>query len=293
MSSVSTALNKFICPFVAAMGATGSANYAYVQQEKVTIAGIDYNFAATLSAADTKKLLEAFTVSGNGPANGFNVTLSGSGDLQAVLAAYIASALETSSPAAGAVAGRTLNAQLVADLANGLKAAINGAGAYASAPNDGTGPAFGAAPPNSIDGLINTVENLDVTNVSVTVDALGGALAMATGLTDARCDLIYEQIPATGLNLYMDASENQVTSALPLAGGDVLVFVWDVDLQDVVPVKSQLQVPAGQTPGTAPVSVADIAGNYTSGLHYNEPAKRCAFALTMAGGSGKITGLRA
>jgi hypothetical protein len=82
----------------------------------------------------------------------------------------------------------------------------------------------------------------------------------------------------------MDASENQVTSALPLQGGDVLVFVWDVNLGDVTPNKSQVDV-------TGAIGTP-VAGGYTSNLHYNEPSKRCAFALTMAG-SGKIANLRA
>lgn len=290
MASATTGLNKFICPFVAAMDASGAANFSYVQQETVMIAGIDYNFAATLDAPDTKSLLEAFLVSGNGPDNGFSVTLSGSANLQTVLAKYINSAVETASPAAGAAVGRTLNAQLVEDLKNGLKAAINGAGAYAGANTDPS------------DNLINTVENLDVTGVEVTVNAAGGAAAMAAGLTDAthgqnRCELIYTQIPPANLNVYMDSSENQVTSALPLQGGDVLVFVWDVDVDDVVPTKAQVDVTGANGAQAASgaqsqTTVSNVAGAYTSALHYNEPSKRCAFALTMAG-SGKIAGLRA
>lgn len=293
MASASTGLNKFICPFVAAMDASGAANFSYVQQETVTIAGIDYNFAATLDAPDTKSLLEAFLVSGNGPDNGFSVTLSGSANLQTVLAKYINSAVETASPAAGAEVGRTLNAQLVEDLKNGLKAAIMGnpgAGAYAGANTDPS------------DNLINTVENLDVTGVAVTVDAAGGAANMAAGLTDAthgqnRCELIYTQIPPANLNVYMDSSENQVTSALPLQGGDVLVFVWDVDLSDVVPTKAQVDMTGANGAQAASgaqsqTTVSNVAGAYTSALHYNEPSKRCAFALTMAG-SGKIADLKA
>jgi len=270
-SITSTTTRKFICPYIASMDASGDAMYSYVQQESVTITGIHYNFEATLSPADTADLLNAFTVSGNGPADGFSVVLSDTSKLERVLTKYIASATETASPAAGAMVGSTLNAQLVEDLKNGLKAAINGAGAYAGAGVNG-------------DGLINTVENLDVTNVVVSVNAAGGAKNMAEGLVAVpeRCELIYTQIPAEGLNLYMDSSENQTTSALPLQGGDVLVLVWDVDVLDVTPNKKQVDVANGL--GTA------VAGAYTSTLHYNEPSKRCAFALTMAG-SGKIAGL--
>ena len=257
----STGANHYVVPFVAAMDASGAANFAYVEQELVSITGIDYEFDVQLSEANSKKLLEAFTVSGNGPAAGstqFNVHLSSAADLQAVLASVINGADEAKNGAQSATS------QLIADLHAGLTAAI------------GT------------DSLINTVENLDVTAVDVTIDASGGAAAMATGLTDdAKCDLIYTQIPAAALNLYMDASgENQVTSALPLQQGDKITFVFDVDLSDVVPVKTQTAVGATDAAGAA------VPAGYTSTLHYNLASKRIAFNIQMSGSSGPFSGLK-
>ena len=152
MSASTTSANHYVVPFVAAMDASGSAAFEYVQQETVSITGIDYTFDAQLSSANSKKLLEAFTVSGNGPADSFLVTLSNAADLQAVLESVINGADEAKNGAADATS------QLIADLHAGLTAAI------------GT------------DTLINTVENLDVTAVDVTIDAAGGAAAMAAGL---------------------------------------------------------------------------------------------------------------
>jgi hypothetical protein len=256
-STATTTTTRFISPYVAQMSADGSANFVYVQQETVSIAGIDYEFDTTLDEALTKRLLEAFTVSGNG--DSAKVTLSNSQDLQDVLKAAI-NGLAEAKRAVG-VEDIGVTEQLRRDLWNGLYVAIGA------------------------DSLVNTVENLDVTDVVVIVDSSGGAADMADEMNDDRATVIYTQIPAAGLNLYMDASENQDTSALPLSGGDVLTFVFDINMENVEPTKTQTDITG--TEGTA------VASNYTSGLSYSLASKRCAFNLKMAGGSGKITGLKA
>jgi hypothetical protein len=259
-SIATTASNRFIAPYVASMDADGSANFVYVQQETVSITGIDYQFDVTLDEALTKKLLEAFTVSGHGVDDDANVTLEAPQDLQDVLKEVINGASFEAKRAVGAD-DIGVTEQLRRDLWAGLYAAIGA------------------------DNLVNTVENLDVTDVSVIVDSSGGAADMASEMTDDRATVIYTQIPAAGLNVYMDASsEEQDTSALPLSGGDVLTFVFDIDLSNVVPSKSQVDITG--TEGTA------VEGKYTSGLHFNLASKRCAFNLTMAG-TGKISGLKA
>jgi len=263
-STASTAAAKFVAPYVASMDASGAADFVYIQQETVSITGIDYEFDVTLSSANTKKLLEAFTVSGKGVDASFNVTLSSSADFREVLMAVINGAQEASN----AGTNKTATTQLEADLHAGLVAAI------------GT------------DSLINTVENIDVTGVDVTIDSSGGSANMADNLSDERCRLIYTQIPAAALNLYMDGSENQTTSALPLKGGDVLTFVFDVNVSDVVPNKSQTDVNTGANPQG--VTSGTSAGNYTSNLHYDLASKRIAFNLTMHGTAGAvIAGLKA
>ncbi len=63
-TTATTASAKFIAPFCAGMAASGSADYVYVQQETVTIGGINYEFDMTLSSQQTVDLLNSFTRSG-------------------------------------------------------------------------------------------------------------------------------------------------------------------------------------------------------------------------------------
>jgi hypothetical protein len=261
--SASTAAARFIAPYVASMDASGAADYQYIQQETVSISGIDYEFDATLDASGAAQLLNAFTVSGKGTDASFNVVLATSADFKSVLASVINGA------DAATKNNKTATTQLEADLLAGLLQAIN------------------------VDDLINTVQDVGFTNVDVTIASAAGAAAMAAGLTAERCRLIYTQIPwGTRNNKYMDASENQTTSALPLLAGDVLTFVFDVDLSDVVPAKDREDVNQGADP--AGVTSATSAGNYTSGLHYNLASKRIAFNITMPGTAGsELAGLKA
>lgn len=260
--SASTTGTRFIAPYVASMDASGAADYQYIQQETVSISGIDYEFDVTLDASGAAKLLNSFTVSGKGTDASFNVVLSNSADFQAVLASVINGADEASK------AGKTATTQLEADLLAGLLQAIN------------------------VDDLINTVQDVGFTNVDVTIASAAGAADMASNLTNERCRLIYTQIPwGSRDGKYMDASENQTTSALPLLGGDVLTFVFDVNLSDVVPAKSQEDVNTSADP--ADVTSGQAAGNYTSGLHYDLASKRIAFNIAMPGSAGQELVLKA
>ena len=260
--SVTTASARFIAPYVATMNATGAADYVYIQQETVSIAGIDYEFDITLGSGQAKLLLEAFTASGKGVDASFNVTLSNSAHFQQVLVGIIGAAVRSSN-------SKTAAQQLGSDLHNGLLAAIKG------------------------DSLINSVENVDFTNVSVTLDASGGAADMATNMNDERCRLIYTQIPwGSRVGKYQDASENPTTSALPLLAGDILTFVFDVNVSDVVPNKSQTDINTAADP--AAVTTGTEAGKYTSSLHYDLASKRLAFNATMPGTAGdELAGLKA
>lgn len=264
MSSVSTSASRFIAPYVATMDASGAADYVYVQQENISIAGIDYEFDVTLSTnAMAIKLLDSFTVSGNGVNGNLNVSLTNITDFQEVLRAVINGAEEASRN------NKTATTQLETDLHAGLYAAISG------------------------DELINSVQNLDVTGVEVTIDASGGASDMAGNMNDERCRLIYTQIPfGSRVGKYYDASENQTTSALPLLAGDILSFVFDVDVSDVVPVKTQTDINTSADPNA--VTSGQVNGNFTSSLHYNLASKRIVFNITMPGTAGEeIEGLKA
>jgi hypothetical protein len=263
---ISSASN-YVCPFIADMDASGEANIAYVQQHIVSITNIDYEFDATLSAENTAKLLNAFTVSGTGPdstgnlgagdASGsqFNVTLSSASHLQDVLQAVINGA-EADVATNG---DKTATSQLKDDLVTALKAVFNS------------------------DDLINTVENYN--GISVTIASAEGAAAMASGLDDDFCKLLYSQIPKTQLNVYMDTSENQLTDALPLQGGDVISFVFDVALGAVTPTVQRSAVGAtAPAAGETDATVTESAGDYNgTTLYWAGQSKRIAFNLTMEG----------
>lgn len=275
--SVSTSASRMIAPYVADMDASGAATFDIVQQESYQIDGVDYEFDATLSDAKSVQLLDCFTVTGKGPSNAnpadpnFNVELTDPAALQALLMSVINGEDEASS------GGNTATSRLVVDLHTGLIAAIAG------------------------DNLINTAENVDVSDVSVTIDSSGGAANMAAGLTENRCKLIYTQVPKETLNLYMDASENATTSALLLKSGDKLTFVFDIHLSDVVPVKAWVDVTTNPGVQDAPSDVntaapqadaAPVAENYTSSLHYDLATKRVAFNVQLSSGGAAFEGLK-
>jgi len=261
--SVSTTSVRMIAPYVADMDASGAASFDIVRQEEYQIDGIDYEFDAELSDAKSVQLLNCFTVTGKGPSNAnpadanFNVALTDAATLQALLMSVINGEDE----AVAVSGGNTATSQLAVDLHTGLVAAIAG------------------------DDLINTAENVDVSNVSVTIDSSGGAANMAAGLTDNRCKLIYTQVPKTTLNLYMDASENATTSALLLKKGDTLTFVFDINLSDVVPAKEWVDVtadPGVTTGGAAQADATPVADKYESSLHYDLATKRVAFNVKLS-----------
>lgn len=265
MSTAQTGSSRIVCPYVASMAASGEATYVYVQQETVQIAGIDYEFDVSLNATNTKKILEAFTVSGKGVDASLNVVLSASGDFHEVLMG----AINGSWVAKRSANSKTPSQQFAADLHTGLLAAIN------------------------IDALANTVQNVDFTGVAAYLDSSGGARDMANNMNDERCRLLYTQISPASLYLYTDGSgaEDISCNALPLKGGDVLSFVFDVDLSNVTPAKSQTDINTSADP--TGVTSGQVAGNYTSGLHFNLASKRIAINLAMDGTVGeKISGLR-
>jgi hypothetical protein len=255
-----TGAARFIAPFVAGMNAVGDASYNYIYQETVSIAGIDYEFDATLTEPDSAKLLNAFTVSGKGTDANFNVALTSVQDFKDVLIACI------NGKNVATKNGSSAEGRLASDLTDGLLAAIFG------------------------DDLINTVQDIAFTNVSVTLDSSGGSANMADGLDVDRCKLIYTQIPWQTRSSYMDASENQTVTALPLIKDDVLTFVFDVNVASVTPGKAQVDVTAATG---APVTSSTVSGQYTSSLSYTLGSKRIAFNLKIsaAAANGEVAGL--
>jgi hypothetical protein len=51
---------------------------------------------------------------------------------------------------------------------------------------------------------------------------------MAGLITPVEAEIMAQQFPESNYELYMDGSENTLTHALPVKGGDTLVFVFNV-----------------------------------------------------------------
>lgn len=293
--------NYYVCPYLAEMEMTptASATTVALAQETVNIAGIDQKFAHTLSEPNTKKLLEAFFVSGgkqnptNSSAqdiaddpsgNSLVVDLSNSTHFREVIEAAIAAAVNSAATPVGVAAW--LNSQLTQVLSAEIVKTLG--------------------------------VNIRVSS-SVTVNAPGAALNLSNGLTygdsdigKARCETIYLQIKQATLELYADASGEPSTNALPLAGGDTLVFVFDiakpaqVDVtsrgEEVINSAGSLTTINGSVGSGVPnsdaaptLSAATGSGPYnwdSLTLNFNGPVQRVSFELTMHG-SGKIESLRA
>jgi hypothetical protein len=285
---------------ITTLDASGDAHHNYVQQDTVTIADIDYQFDISLNLAQSCVLLNCFDISGNGPYDGFKVELAGEAKTgvsgQAALAAIIADALDAQAAtgAAGSWAGvakggSTLNdtdstvTMLEKDLWQGLVDVLRS------------------------DGLINTVEDVLLrSEVKVSIKAADAAAVCAAELkgSDAHRNILFTQLPNSNFMLYKDMSENTTTGALPMKDGDILTFVFDCDMLDVVPT-SQAKVPTAGAPAAAVNNAApgggsgataaappgyDPTANLTavgSGLvHYNMGKKRIALNLQVRNPAG-------
>lgn len=264
---------------ITTLDASGDAHHEYVQQDKVTITGIHYEFNAELDLEESCNLLNCFDVSGNGPNDGFAVNFAadvgGTVTGQDALAYILADALDLQgggwAPKAlgGSSAGDTDSTvtMLQKDLWMGLVDVIRS------------------------DGLVNTVEDVLLrSEVGVSIDAAKAGADCAAELAGSQehRNILFTQLPQSNFALYSDASENTTTGALPMKDGDILTFVFDCDMDDVEPT-SQIQVSKG-----AGGSAASPAGyvptgsnvNLASKIHYNMGSKRLAINLKVRNPAG-------
>jgi hypothetical protein len=264
---------------ITTLDASGDAHHEYVQQDKVTITGIDYEFDISLNLTQSCALLNCFDVSGNGPNDGFAVQLAAeaaAGQTGAVvLAAIIADALDAqaggswaSRAKGGSTAGDmdTTVSMLQKDLWQGLVDVIRS------------------------DGLINTVEDVLRRNeVGVSIDAAKAGADCAAELAGSQGhrNILFTQLPNSNFMLYKDLSENTTTGALPMKDGDILTFVFDCDMPDVEPT-SQIQVSKGAGGSAAsPAGYVPTGSNVVaSKIHYNMGSKRLALNLQVRNPAG-------
>jgi len=272
--SISTASDRVVCSQIVTMGITGSAEYNVLQEESVSIAGVDYEFTASLSDASAVDFLKCFGVTGNGPNDGFAVSFSNKPTLHGFIQGAI---MDATRALTGANADNTdentdlvnCSATLRNDLWNELQAKLG------------------------LDGLLNTVEDLNVSNVQVTLDASGGAWNMVNGLDGSQDDLnlLYTQIPQTTLNLYItdvSSNENATGNYLLMKKGDRITFVFNVSWSSTVSVSvTQDDITQG-APG-ADVTTGNVASSYLPNGAFSAYAptnKRCAFTITLGAGGG-------
>lgn len=267
---------------ITTLDASGDAHHEYVQQDKVTITNIDYEFNVDLTLAQSCALLNCFDVSGNGPNDGFKVELA-------------ADALDGST-------GQIILAAIIADALDGQGSA--GAGEWASVATGGSTVGDTDSTVSMLqkdlwqglvdvirsDGLINTVEDVllrDEVGVSINAAKAGEDCAAELAGSGPHRNILFTQLPQGNFDKYMDASEDTVTGALPMKDGDVLTFVFDCNMPNVEPT-SQIQVSKGDG-GTA----ADPAGYVPTGtnvvaskIHYDMGSKRIALNLKVRNTAG-------
>ena len=266
---------------ITTLDASGAATHNYVQQDVVSIAGIDYQFDISLNLAQSCTLLNCFDISGNGPNDGFKVELAanmGAGVTgEAALANIIADALDAqaggtwaSVAKGGSTAGDTDStvSMLQKDLWQGLVDVIRS------------------------NGLINTVEDVLLRNeVGVTIQASAAAAACAAELAGSQehRNILFTQLPNSNFMLYKDLSENTTTGALPMKDGDVLTFVFDCNMSNVTPT-AQAQVPkAGAAAAAGATTGANDPANpagYTASVNYDMGMKRIALNLQVRNPAG-------
>ena len=273
-AAVISASDYYVAPFVAALDTSGAAVLTAVQlnQLKVTVAAIQRTFKVTLDAAQTAALLNSFTVSKNG-AN-LKVELNKAA-FKAVLDAVIDNAQDEAAAA------------IPADTANGSKGRLaKPAGTVEEWLTHGLKNTL-------VDYILRTLKvSAEVASAPVSVNAGSAASqSMADGLAPVGADnsdvleAIYLQIMQPTLELYKE-DNIPTTNALPLKGGDKLVFVFDTAPLTVSTSVTQSQSNASNAASGAGASQELVANKYAqdaAGTIVMTDTYRVAFEVTMAG----------
>jgi len=277
------ATNYYVAPFIATLDTSGSAvlTAEQLQAVAVTIANIQRTFKLSLDATQTALLLNAFTVSKSGTA--LTVELNKTA-FEAVMDTVIAEAADE------------LSAEITADPANGVKGRLaKPAGNVAAWLSHGLKNTI-------VDYILRTLKvSAVVSSAPVTVNAASAASkSMSDGLAASSnvLESIYLQVKQETLGLYK-ADNIPTTNALPLKGGDKLVFVFDTAPLTITASVTESQVSSGATSGgggasvsaaglvpKAPGTVDPVTGKYTqgpSGTIVMTDTYRVAFELTMFG----------
>jgi hypothetical protein len=268
---------------VAALDASGEAALTTLEQVSVSVSYDDL-YLATLNATEAKKLLDSFTLDGSGST--FACTLTNSTNFKEVLTEAMARAEGSTYASANStpthVVGNTLQQNLIVEI---------------------------LAMFNSIyaDSLPNILQSeWDIYN---NVGYEAGAIDMAAKLIPAEAEILAQQIPEANYVSYMkggtgEDKEDLTTHALPLVGGDKIVFVFYLSEAAVARVNKKTAgsladngtgasaggtggVTTNPNPVAAPgagqvVTNAGPYGNEQQAVTYASNTRTVAFQLTMA-----------
>jgi hypothetical protein len=264
-SHVEDAAATIVARPLGAMDASGQASLNTLQQVTVSVAYDDL-YEQVLSTADSTLLANSFTISGEG--DEFAATLSNSANFQDVLARNMASAICTAEtknidPEGTDASNNSVGQNLKDAIYNGM---LNN---------------FKRVFADSIPNLLESDWAL-----SNTVGYAGGAADMAGKLVAAECEILAQQLPESNYELYMDASENPTTTALPLKHGDSIIFVFQVSQSAVSRIVTK--TPGSNVDTGASAVAGGTASPYGSSavVSYSSNSRKVAFKFTVAKSSG-------
>ena len=257
MSSSTSSANHMVSPCVTSYEPNAFINVDSQLLEGVNVSGIDSQFDISLNEADSIKLLNGFTVSGfsvdcrlgkkDPNMSALRVDLSGA-DFKSVIANAINTATNVASPT------ETIDKYLANQLRNAFKAAF---GSYLP-----TGSITGGDGSAEINGIDTTQTKQEAADPATDERAAAGAVAvtLTTTITGFKVDVltdasvaadnlveqhaassssapanIFRQIPKDSWKLYLNDASGWATTylntdALPMLKGDILTFVFDMDV---------------------------------------------------------------
>ena len=289
MSSATTTAGAIVCPFIADFDVDSRLNITSSTHESVTISNIDHT--VTAAAVDLKA---AFDCSGWG----INKLLTENQEL--------IGSLVVSLPESGAALKSILSAALVqGDVETYLEAQYDAAfqqafptfvkdvsGADADVNGPANTPVPGGLPVGGVtDASYNQVlsaslvtQTSTLSSYSFNVDISGGegADAMYAGLTEARLNSLFMQLPYARLLNAVDAAGDPVTRELPLSPADSITFVFDINVTastDPNTSNANDATPNGAAATDAPAANAD---NTVQSVQMDLGSRRIAIVIPQA-----------
>lgn len=271
MSSAETGgLGTIVAQPVGDIASSGSATLSTLQQVAVSVA-YDDHFEHDLSVADSTKLANAFTLSGNGTS--FAVAKVDADVKDVLLVALQAAICKSHDVVPATWADKVLSSAIYDELvAKWTEYTEN--------------------------NISNILETSDFSN---TVGFDAGADDMVAKLVPLECEILAQQIPEANYVFYQKGGagadkEDPSTHALPMRGNDSIVFVFNVSQSEIV------RTPAKTAGTSADTGASAVAGGNASPYgtmtpsQYDSWAYRLAFKLTFkntAGDNGALDNLKA